>query len=108
MINTASMEKALNFLAESELQWSELRASKDIEHKRAEIVLASGIIDSPSSSQAGKKVDSMVSTEYKKAIEDYNLVLEAFYLIDAQRKRAEITIDVWRSINSSRNKGQIV
>lgn len=108
MIDNKQMETALHYLAESEQEYSELRASKDIEKKRVEIVLNSGIIDSTASSISGKKVDSMATREYKEAIEQENDVLEAFYLIDAKRRRAEITIDVWRSINSSRNKGNVI
>ena len=102
------MEAALNYLAESEEKYAELRANKDIDHKRAEIVLSSGIIDSNETSVAAKKVDSMVSEDYKMSINDYHQSLEDFYLIDAKRSRAMITIEVWRSINSSRNKGNIV
>ena len=107
MISQESMEKALNYLAESEEQWSELKASKDLESKRLEITLASGIIDSNSDTQAGKKVDSLNSVEYKDTVEQYQQLLEAFYLIDAKRKRAEITIDTWRSIEASRRRGTV-
>jgi hypothetical protein len=108
MITTENMEAALNYLAESELEWSELKATKETESKRLEITLASGIIDSGESSQAGKKVDSQDSRAYKEAVEDARQVLEHFYLIDAKRTRAMVTIEVWRSLNSSRNKGNIV
>ena len=108
MISNEDMEKALNYLSESELEWSELKANKETEHKRLEITLASGIIESSESSQAGKKVDSQDSQAYKEAVEDSRQVLEAFYLIDAKRTRAMVTIEVWRSLNSSRNKGNII
>ena len=108
MITTENMEQALHYLAESEEEWANLRASKDLESKRLEITLASGIIDSNSSSVAGKKVDALNSKDYKETVEEYQQLLESFYLIDARRRRAEITVEVWRSINSSRNKGNIV
>ena len=107
-MNTENMEKALHYLAESEEEWANLRASKDLESKRLEITLASGIIDSNSSSVAGKTVDSRNSKDYKEAVEEYQQLLEAYYLLDAKRTRAMTTIEVWRSINSSRNKGNIV
>lgn len=108
MISIEKMEGALNYLAESEEEWSNLRASKDLETKRLEITLASGIIDSNESSVAAKKVDSLNSTEYKETVEQYQQLLEAYYLIDAKRTRAITTIEVWRSVNSSRNKGNVV
>ena len=107
MITNGQMEAALNYLAESEQEWSELRASKDLESKRLEITLASGIIDSNSSTQAGKKVDALDSKDYKETVEQYQQLLEAFYLVDAKRKRAEITIDTWRTLEASRRRGTI-
>lgn len=107
MISNENMEKALQYLAESEQEWSELKASKDLESKRLEIILASGIIDSNSDTQAGKKVDSLNSEEYKETVEMYQQLLESFYFIDAKRKRAEITIDTWRTIEASRRRGTI-
>ena len=107
MINQEKMEKALEYLAESEREWAELRAGKDLESKRLEITLASGIIDSNSSTQSGKKVDALDSEDYKETVEQYQQLLEAFYLVDAKRKRAEITIDTWRTIEASRRRGTI-
>ena len=107
MITNEQMEKALSYLAESEEEWANLKASKDLESKRLEITLASGIIDSNNSTQAGKKVDSLNSQAYKDVIEDMQTMLEAFYLIDAKRKRAEILIDTWRTLEASRRRGVV-
>ena len=107
MITQEKMEKALEYLAESEQEYAELRASKDLESKRLEITLASGIIDSNSSSVAAKKVDAQVSEDYKETVEQYQQLLEAYYLIDAKRKRAEILIDTWRTLEASRRRGTI-
>ena len=107
MITQENMEKALHYLAESEEEWANLRASKDLESKRLEIVLASGIIDSNSSTQAGKRVDSINSQAYKEVIEDYQQILETFYLIDAKRTRAEILVTTWRTLEASRRRGTI-
>ena len=107
MITNEQMEKALHYLGESEQEWSNLRSEKDLETKKLEITLASGIIESKSDTQSGKKVDALVSKEYKDLISHYSDLLEAFYLIDAKRKRAEILIDTWRSIEASRRRGTI-
>lgn len=107
MITNENMEKALTYLAESEEEYANLRASKDLEGKRLEITLSSGIIDSNSTTQAGKKVDAQNSRDYKETVEQYQDLLEAFYLIDAKRKRAEILIDTWRTLEASRRRGTI-
>lgn len=107
MITNDQMEKALEYLADSEEEYANLRASKDLEGKRLEITLASGIIDSKKSSVAAKKVESLDSQEYKVVIEEMQTMLEAFYLIDAKRKRAEITIETWRTLEASRRRGTI-
>ena len=106
-ITQENMEKALHYLAESEEEWANLRASKDLESKRLEIVLSSGIIESNSSSIAGKTVDARLTEDYKRVIEENQQLLEAFYLIDAKRKRAEILIDTWRTLEASRRRGTI-
>lgn len=45
------------------------------------------------------------SDEYKAAMDDYFTALQAHEALRNERARKIIVIDVWRSLNSARNKG---
>ena len=98
-------EKAVQYLADSEIEYSQLKASKETEKKRLEIVLAGLIMESHEKSHAMAETASKSHPEYLKSIEIYHDVLESFYLIEAKRARAETTIEVWRSVNAARGRG---
>ncbi len=102
-----SAEKAINYLAESEAEWASLKAQHQALDKRRKIVRASGILDSNESSAAMKANDSEASKDYLQSVTDWEQAMEDFYLIDARRHRAEITIDMYRSVNSALKRGNI-
>jgi hypothetical protein len=45
------------------------------------------------------------SEEYRAAMDDYFTALQAHEALRNERSRKVIVIDVWRSLNSARNKG---
>lgn len=100
-------EKAIQYLADSEEEWANLKAQHQALDKRRKIVRASGIMDSAESSAAMKANDSEASPDYKLAVMDWEQVMTDFYLIDAKRHRAELTIEMYRSVNSSMKRGNI-
>jgi hypothetical protein len=103
----AKAEKALAYLAESEEEFAQYKASHQAEDKRRQIVRAAMILESPESSQSAKTAWAEASQKYKEAVDDWERMMEAFYLIDAKRRRAELTIEMFRSVNSSMKKGNI-
>lgn len=101
------VEKAVDYLQESEEEYARLKASITSEKKFLEVTLASLSMDSPENSAAKSKLWAESHQDYVKAVETYHNVLESYYLLDAKRHRAEQTIDIWRSVNSARNRGNV-
>ena len=99
--------KALEYLAHTDKDYAKLTAAvKALEHKvktiRAiEFLKTSGTVDERKSI-----VDA--SEAFKQFTEDYENTIADREILAATRKRYELTIDVWRSLNSARNKGQMV
>jgi hypothetical protein len=99
-------EEALGYLARSEEDFARLKALHLAEDKRRKIVRASCFLDSDgTAAERNQKAED--HRDYRQAVEDWNVALEDFYLIDAKRKRAEITIEMFRSVNSSMKRGNI-
>ena len=106
-MNFQKAEQALEYLRESESELARLKAGHQAEKERLKIVLASLQLDAPESTQAGKERWALASEEYKQALTDWQDFMEAFYEVEAKRKRAELTIEMWRSYNSAQSKGLI-
>ena len=54
---------------------------------------------------AARQAQAMASREYVNAVEDYANAVGDFEALRARRKRAELTIEVWRSVNANRRQG---
>ena len=100
-------ETALKYLAETEAEWATLKAQHQALDKRRKIVRSSGIMDSSESSIAMKANDAESSKDYLQSVDDWERSMEDFYLVDAKRRRAEITVDVFRGVNSAMKRGNI-
>ncbi len=100
-------ERAIKFLADSEAEWAALKSQHQALDKRRKIIRASGIMDSLESSATMKANDSESSPDYLQSVNDWEQTMESFYLIDARRHRAELTIEMFRSTNSAMKRGNI-
>ena len=106
-ISTKRMDLALHYLAETDAQCAELRAN----HARAEY-MAKSVRNAIFAASDGTVADRNAAAENSPEYEEAKLAeFQAFQEYEAMKnKRAteSIVIDVWRSLNSARNKGQIV
>ena len=100
-------EKALNYLQESETEWSRYKALLKFQSERLKACVARLSNDAPESSEAAKKRWAEASEEYEELINECTEIAEEFYILDAKRMRAEQTIEIWRSVNSSMKRGGI-
>jgi hypothetical protein len=100
-------EKAMNYLAESEESFANLKAQHQALKERIKIEKASLIMESPESSQAGKVAWAEANIAYLNAVSDWESCMADFYLVEAKRKRAELSIEMFRSVNSAQKKGNI-
>jgi hypothetical protein len=107
MIPYSRVEKALQFLAETDEEAAELKA--DVERaahfvKRAKSLVVLHTSGTGPIKQATAETDPTV----EKASEEYFVAIKNNSAMINKRKLQELVIDVWRSINSARNKGQII
>ena len=100
-------ELAIDYLQQSEEAYASLKATHQAEKERLKIVEASCMLDSDAKTVKDRETEAKTNKAYKEALEDWQRVMEEFYLIEAKRKRAELTIDMYRSVNSALKKGNI-
>lgn len=97
----------LTSLAKTDEQYARLTAAvKALDHKRR-VIRAIAFLEI-SGTVAEREALATASKEYKAFIVEYENTIADKEILGAKRKRAELTIDVWRSLNAARNKGQIV
>lgn len=107
LINESRLQKALTYLAETDEPAASLRADVERMEFKAKVT-KDAIFMVAQGSVAERTAFAGTNIEYQKAMDAY---FEALRISDAMRnKRAteSIVIDTWRSLNSGRNKGNIV
>lgn len=107
MISEDRLTKALTYLAETDVPAAEAKARmKAIEQRRKTIkgieFLAS------SGTMAEKEAKAYKSEAYQSIVDEYESAVADAEIYANKRKTEELIIEVWRSVNSSRRKGNIV
>ena len=100
-------EKALNYLQISEEEWAQYKALLKFQSERHKAILARLSIKSGETTEAGRKRDAEADDEFQAILDESTEIAERFYTLDAKRKRAEYTIEVFRSVNSAMKRGNI-
>ena len=100
-------EKALKFLADSEHEYSQYKALLKFQPERHKACLARLMGLAAEATEAGKKRDAESHQEYADLIDESTEIAEKAYLLEAKRKRAEYTIELFRSVHSMQKKGNI-
>ena len=100
-------EKALNYLAESEAEYAQYKALLKFQPERHKALLARLQSESMETTEAGKKRDAEQSEAFESLLDESTEIAEQFYLIEAKRKRAELTIEMYRSVNSALKRGNM-
>ena len=103
MIDAARLESAMNYLAETDLPYADARTAMeraDIGRKRARAqayILAGGTVDE-------RKAKAELDAAVLAADDDYIACVKLYETLRQRRQRAEIVIDVWRSVEASRRR----
>lgn len=100
-------EKAIDYLRDSEQAYASLKAQHQALKERIKITESSRILDSNEKTQGMKEHDARSSEDYLLAVSEWESILQEFYLVEAKRKRAELTIEMYRSVNSALKRGNI-
>lgn len=107
-INRELMEKAVMYLAETDEAFARARAIRDSLEEQKKPILASIFMRANGGSAAANKEIALNSMEYRQHLERWENANLDYLTLQAKRRTAEIQIDCWRSLNSARNRQQIV
>ena len=105
MIDAARLESAMNYLAETDLPYADARTAMeraDIGRKRARAqayILAGGTVV-----EFGLRLALVHRAAVLAADDDYIACVKLYETLRQRRQRAEIVIDVWRSVEASRRR----
>jgi hypothetical protein len=97
------MEAAMHYLAETDQDYAEQKAKLE----RAEIVrkrTRSRIFLTEAGTVAERQAKAEIHDDVEIADDQYVTCIEVFETLKARRERAQIVIEVWRSLNAARRK----
>lgn len=104
MISESQVEKALHYLAESDEDAAKAKARVKGLEQKAKTIIAVAFLEAEGA-QGERQQKAFISDAYKAHTEEYENAVYDNELYANKRKRAELTIDVWRSINANRRQG---
>lgn len=107
-VNREKMESALNFLANSDVDYARAKTLFDGLTMQRKTIKANCFIRSGEGSAAAKEQAAYQMPDYVRHLQKMETAQLEYLTIQAQRYTAAIVIDCWRSLNAARNKGQIV
>ena len=102
-----SAKRAIDYLEESEEAYATAKAQHQALKERIKIEEASLIMESPEKTQTAKSTWAKSNIAYLNAVSDWEEAMANFYLIEAKRKRGELIVDMYRSVNSALKRGNI-
>ena len=108
MITLEDAENAVIKMAETDQENARARADVDFTKHLAKTAYAVAFIESQSKTVAGREALAQIDADYGKAVRRHRDAQYTAELLRTQRKGLELTIDLYRSINSARTKGIIV
>jgi hypothetical protein len=108
MITLEAVEAALTYLGGTVCENARCKSAIDYTKHRAKVIYATIYMEASISGVAGKQAVAQTSPDYEEAMRRHRDAAYDAEIIRTKRKHAELTIDVWRSINAGRSKGQII
>ena len=106
MISEERAEKAVEYIRDNAEVLALARSQvKYLDHKR-KVIRATGFAEA-AGTVAERECFAERHADYKKCIEDYRDAVYEAELTATKMKAAELTIDIWRSQNSSKNRGHV-
>ena len=100
-------EKALDYLRESEQEYAEYKGLVKFQSERLKASLARSMLNQVGSSVAERKAQAEASSDYDAVVAESIGIQTKYTELEAKRQRAELAIELFRSINSARSKGVI-
>ena len=107
LITEVRLQKALTYLAETDEPAAAMRADVERAEFKAKAVKDAMFLHAEGT-VADRSAKAGASAEYAQAMESYFQTLKDSDAMRNKRATESIVIDAWRSLNSGRNKGNIV
>jgi hypothetical protein len=108
LITEARLQKALTYLAETDEPAAALRADAERAEFKAKAIKDAMFLAADGSSVAERMAIAGKCEQFATAMDEYFAALRASDAMRNKRSTESIVIDCWRSLNSGRNKGNIV
>ena len=103
----ARVERALTYLAETDELFAKAKADVERSKHKAKAVFAAMFARNMGTVKE-RECEAEMHPQYQEALEDHFKAVEEYEFLRNKRNLEELVIEVWRSVNSARNKGQIV
>ena len=100
-------EKAIEYLAESEQEYARLKALVKYAPERLKMYLSNLEMESDEPTQAGKKTAALAHSEYEQTVNSFETITQEYNEIAEKRRRAELMIEMYRSVNSALKRGNV-
>lgn len=98
------VSKALKYLAETDVPYAKVMAHVKAMEYQLKTIKGLSFLEAKGT-VADRTAESESCLTYRTWVNDYENSYADMKIMDSRRKRAELTIDVWRSINANRRQG---
>ncbi len=106
-ITDQETERAVHYLSSSAEKHARAKARVKYLEKHVKSVLAIEALNQKGKSMAENKARAEASTAYKATLEEYEIAVYEFTLVDDKRFAAESVIEAWKVISYSIRRGNI-
>jgi hypothetical protein len=106
MISDERREKAMRYLAETDLECAELEGEQVRREYLLDMIRDRGFLTADGSSIREREARSNTSADVQRAHEEYVQALVRFKHVKAKRQTETMICDQWRSENANRRQGQ--
>jgi hypothetical protein len=107
IVNSGRLEKALTYLASTDREEADLFADAERKKKAMESMFTT-IAAHSEGTVIQREAKAYEHSRYEEARDAYLAALSEHRAMKNKRSTESILIEVWRSLNAARNKGQIV
>jgi len=100
------VEEDLQFLAKTDERYAELKAG--VEHMKNVVKSNKGSFVTNSKESVSKATEAFYGNKGYEEIRDrMKLIYQEFYILETKRQTAVLRIDVWRTLEATRRKGNV-
>jgi len=107
LVSDDEAAKALTFLRDTDEEAARCKAFLDATSENKKIIEAQEFFGSDEKSAEARKQAARISKAYKGWVVDFENATADYLILKNKRDRAFITLELWRSVNSARNKGHV-